>query len=49
MIRAGRDLVTLGKSILYQQAYQSFHTIKIDTTEQSVSETVDEVLKIINA
>jgi broad-specificity NMP kinase len=47
MVRDGRDPFTIEKSMIYQEAYKSFNTIKIDTTELSVTETVGEVLAII--
>jgi thymidylate kinase len=47
MTRDRRDPFTIEKSMIYQEAYKSFNTIKIDTTERSVSEIVDEVLAII--
>ena len=47
MIRDGRDMFTIERSMIYQDGYKSFNTIKIDTAERSVSETVDEVLAII--
>jgi adenylylsulfate kinase-like enzyme len=47
MIRDGRDMFTIERSVIYQNGYKGFNTIKIDTAERSVSETVDEVLAII--
>ena len=46
MLQAGRDEATIEKSMLYQDAFKSINTIKIDTTELSVLETVNEVLRI---
>jgi broad-specificity NMP kinase len=47
MIKDGRDDFTIERSMIYQEAYKSFDTVKVDTTELSVLETVDEVLKEI--
>ena len=47
MLRDGRDEATIETSMLYQEAFRSIHTIKVDTTELSVLETADEVLRII--
>jgi broad-specificity NMP kinase len=47
MLGDGRDEATIRKSMLYQEAFQGFDTIKLDTTELSIPETVAEVLKII--
>ena len=47
MLQDGRDMFTIEKSMLYQKAYGNFDTIKVDTTELSVSKTVNEVLRII--
>jgi len=45
---AGRDLNTIEKSLIYQDAIRLMDTIKIDTTELLEDETAEEVLKIIN-
>ncbi len=45
MAKDGRDDFTIERSMLYQKAYKSFDTVKVDTTELSVSETVNEILK----
>lgn len=47
MRQAGRDDITIEKSILYQREFSSIDTLKVDTTELSVSETVNEVLRKI--
>lgn len=47
MLQAGRDEATIKKSLLYQEAFKSINSLKIDTTELSVLETVNEVLRII--
>jgi broad-specificity NMP kinase len=47
MLQAGRDEATIEKSMLYQEAFRNINTKKVDTTELSVSETVDEVLRMI--
>jgi broad-specificity NMP kinase len=47
MLMAGRDEATIEKSMLYQEEFKKTDTIKVDTTELSVLETVSEVLKII--
>lgn len=47
MVKDGRDEFTIEKSMIYQEAFNSFNTVKVDTTELSVLETVDEVLRIV--
>lgn len=47
MRMAGRDLNTIEKSLIYQDAIRLMDTIKIDTTELKEDETIEEVLKII--
>jgi len=47
MRTAGRDIYTIEKSLLYQDAIRLMDTIKIDTTELKEDETIEEVLKII--
>lgn len=47
MLQAKRDEVSINKSMLYQEAFRSINTIKIDTTELSAVETVNEVLRKI--
>ena len=47
MLENGRDEFTIEKSMIYQGSYQSFNTIKIDTTELSVLETAGTVEEII--
>lgn len=48
MSAGGRDMVTIEKSMIYQEALKLMDTIKVDTTELGELETVEEVLKIIN-
>jgi broad-specificity NMP kinase len=43
----GRDANTIEKSIVYQDAFRSMDTIKVDTTGLTLSETIDTLLKII--
>ena len=47
MIQDGRDELTIKKSMLYQETFRGIDTIKVDTTDLSVPETVNEVLRII--
>jgi broad-specificity NMP kinase len=47
MLKDGRDEFTIEKSMIYQKAFNSFNTVKVNTTELSVVETVDEVLRIV--
>lgn len=47
MLQAGRDGATIEKSILYQEGFRNINTLKLDTTELSVSETVNEALRMI--
>ncbi|MDP4153844.1 MAG: AAA family ATPase [Bacillota bacterium] len=46
MLQAERDEATINKSMLYQEVFRRTDTIKVDTTELSVADTVDRVLKI---
>ena len=47
MKTAGRDVYTIEKSLIYQEAIRLMDTIKIDTTELKEVDTIEEVLKII--
>jgi hypothetical protein len=47
MKKAGRDVTTIEKSLIYQDAIRLMDTIKIDTTELKEVETIEEVLKVI--
>lgn len=48
MLRTGRDEMTIEKSMLYQEVFKNSNTtVKLDTSQLSLVETVDEVLKII--
>jgi broad-specificity NMP kinase len=47
MEKDGRDEFTIEKSMLYQEAYKSFDTVKVDTTESSLSETIEKIYKFI--
>jgi broad-specificity NMP kinase len=47
MLEDGRDEATIKKSMIYQEAYRNMDTIKIDTTELSISETVNKILLVI--
>lgn len=47
MVMDGRDESTIEKSMVYQKAFSAFDTVKVDTTKLSVSETTDEVLRIV--
>jgi broad-specificity NMP kinase len=48
MLRTGRDELTIEKSMLYQETFKNSNTTeKVDTTELSLGETADEVLRII--
>lgn len=44
MKTAGRDINTIEKSLIYQDAIRLMDTIKIDTTELKEEETIEEVL-----
>jgi broad-specificity NMP kinase len=47
MRTAGRDEITIEKSIVYQEVIRLMDTVKVDTTELEEAETIEEVLKII--
>ena len=48
MLQDGRDEATIEKSLLYQKAFRNSNTtIKVDTSELSVRETVNEVLRTL--
>lgn len=49
MRSGGRDAYTIERSLAYEQAFASFGTVKLDTTELSVGKTLDKVLEIIEA
>lgn len=49
MMKDGRDEFTIEKSMMYQKAFGSFDTVKVDTTDLSVSETTDEVMAAVMA
>ena len=46
MKTAGRDEITIQRSLLYQEAIRLMDTVKIDTSEMKEIETVEEVLKL---
>jgi hypothetical protein len=48
MAQDGRDQFTIEKSMLYQEAFGSFDTVKVDTTGLSALETADEVLRVVS-
>jgi broad-specificity NMP kinase len=47
MLQAGRDEATVSTSMYYQEAFRNLNTIKVDTTDLSVIETVNKVLGCI--